>query len=355
MVRRLAARTLLFWTILLSEAAAAPPLAVTNHSDGDLLSCRVALLSGTLDPAAERVVAENLSSSGADRIVSGVAFRGRFKILVPLEIGKNRIALSSENGRIETTLFYRPAVEPVLRLIFFCARDEAALSSRERERIVGRLTTAARLFQTAAFERGTLFGEPGKTFALESDSSGSVTVRFLRGDKTAAEYRRMTQNALFDEIYRETAVHFPDAARNLVLLSFTRFNDAARRSEGVAARGGGNLALVGVTSFALWPESLDAVYPALTDTALRENVRFESAGRETAAGAVSATLGFAFHEIGHAFGLPDRPGDSAPKLDIMNQGFVHFGRIFLVREPGAAEGAAEITPDREPFLEGEGR
>lgn len=337
-------------------AAAGLTPEVVNHADGDVLFCRVALLSGTLDSDSERIVAENLSSRESNRVVAGEAFRGRFKILVPLEPGPNRIALATESQRTLITLFYRPKTEPLLRVIYFQARDEKTPSAEERAAYVGRLATAALLLQSAVAEKSDLFDEPGQTFAVESDAQTQVRVHFVRGAKSSAEYCRMTQNGLFDEIYREIAVQMPfDGARQLVLLSFSRYNDALRRHEGFAATGGGNLALIGVASFEYWPETLADVYPALTDTTGLENARFESAGRDTVAGAVSATLGFALHELGHTFGLPDRPGDLAPKLDVMNQGFVHFGRIFLVKEPawsGAKINNAlmEITPLCEPFL-----
>lgn len=337
-------------------AAADHALEVANHADGDVLCCRVALLSGTLDSDSERIVAENLSSCESNRVTAGEAFRGRFKILVPLEPGQNRIALASESQQTRITLFYRPTTEPLLRVIYFQARDEKTPSADEQAALCGRLATAAFLLQTAIAEKSDLFGEPGQTFAVESNDKTQVKVHFVRGAKFSADYCRMTQSTLFDEIYREIAVQLPfEGARQLALLSFSRYNDALKRHEGIAASGGGNLALVGVASFDYWPETLADVYPTLTDSTGLENARFESAGRDTVAGAVSATLGFALHELGHAFGLADKPGDLAPKLDVMNQGFVHFGRIFLVREPAqsgseSSAQAVEIPPEREPFL-----
>lgn len=341
-----------------------PPLfgqiAVTNLSDGETLSYPLALLEGTTEPGAERIVVENLSSSSGERILTGQAVDGRFKILAPLEPGENRLVLSTENSRLDFSLVRRVSErERFVRLIGLIDPDAPDLTEPEYRVLAGRMATAALLLQTAVAERMSDLGFGRRTFALEPEP-GSIypAVHLLRAARTVSDGRLSESSALFDFIYRETSVRWPDdKARNLVVLNFTRRGDAAASPRFSAASGGGHLALVGFASFGDWPASVGGVYAALTDETPLERgdpSSAESAYRLCRAAAVSTTLGAALHELGHTFGLSDAPED-APKLDWMRQGFVHFDRVFLIEEPASAISPErkKIMPDDEPAFFGE--
>ena len=350
-------------------------IVVTNLSDGETLAYPLALIEGTTEPEAARILVENLSSASGERILTGQAAGGRFKILAPLAEGENRLVLSTERSRLDFSLFCRPERSGrFVRLICLLDQDTPNPSEREYRRLTGRTATAALLLQTTVAERMNDLGFGRVTFRMEWESvsppMGTLAptsetrnltpkVRLMRADRPTAEYRRMTPTALFDALYRETTVRFPgEEAGNLVVLNFARHqNDALPRFDATTASGGGNLALVGFASFEDWPETLGDVYPALTDESPIAHTLAgafdESAYRHTRAAAVATTLGATLHELGHLFGLDDADAGadtSVPKLDFMRQGFVHWDRIFLVEEPASALSAERqnVRPEEEP-------
>lgn len=362
------ATTALLWTVALwgTTSPLLGEITVTNSTDGEEVTYRLALLEGRLDgesAGADRLIAENLSSNEEGRIQTGQTDGTRFKILVPLVLGENRILLSTGSQRREWTLIFRPdGRAPIVRLFYGIDRDTPEPSAVRYAAITRRLATAGLLLQTAVAERENDLGRRRKTFRLETDSNDEIHVRIVRFPKPSSVYARMTRPRLFDEIYRELAVHFPDeTARNLVVLDFAPGDRFPGRSAEVAAQGGGKLAMVGFATFPLWPETFDEILPALTDPSPQDTLGNpidgpESAWRRTRWGAVSTTLGATLHELGHTFGLADAaPEDkTVPELDFMNRGFPHFGRIFLVLESPSAlnQERTPISPESEPAFFG---
>ncbi len=97
------------------------PPRIENFTSGDAISYSVALLRGTA-PGVERgtVVVENLSSSRAARVVRAPVVAGRFKALVELVPGENRLTLAVGERRIDFFLTRRPDDNPrFVRLIYF--------------------------------------------------------------------------------------------------------------------------------------------------------------------------------------------------------------------------------------------
>ncbi|MBR4833190.1 MAG: hypothetical protein IKU86_02500 [Thermoguttaceae bacterium] len=94
---------------------------IENFASGDAISYSVALLRGKA-PGVERgtVVVENLSSSRATRVVRAPVVAGRFKVLVDLVPGENRLTLAVGESRIDFFLTRRPDDNPrFVRLIYF--------------------------------------------------------------------------------------------------------------------------------------------------------------------------------------------------------------------------------------------
>ena len=374
---------LIFFTAsaIAASAVANSPLTVTCPTDGETVETPLALIEGIAPPEAERIVVENLSSDSQDRILAGQTADGRFKILCPLEIGENRLLLATESQRVGITLFYRPKNDsPTVRILWFLDRDTPEPQGDERRKIIGKLDVAARLLQTAAAETGLL--ADGKTFVPEFNADRTVKVRFFRAERSVAEYRRMTDTARFDAVYREIMLNFPaDTARFLVFLPtvsnvaptvggrapaafggkiYSATSGSGQRHVehersfacGGSPLGGGRLALVGFESFDLWPDRPSDIYSALTDSNALKNRDQESGYRQTRAGAVSTTLGATLHELAHTFGRADSPDGILARRDMMNQGYAHFDRIFLVWEPPSAldDRGKGIAPEDEPLF-----
>jgi hypothetical protein len=94
---------------------------IENFANGDAISYSVALLRGTA-PGVERgtVVVENLSSSRTARVTRAPVVAGRFKVLVELVPGENRLTLAVGESRIDFFLTRRPDDNPrLVRLIYF--------------------------------------------------------------------------------------------------------------------------------------------------------------------------------------------------------------------------------------------
>ena len=94
---------------------------IENFTSGEAISYSVALLRGTA-PGVERgtVVVENLSSSRATRVTRAPVVAGRFKVLVELVPGENRLTLAVGESRIDFLLTRRPDDNPrFVRLIYF--------------------------------------------------------------------------------------------------------------------------------------------------------------------------------------------------------------------------------------------
>ncbi|MBP3532397.1 MAG: hypothetical protein J6K25_14670 [Thermoguttaceae bacterium] len=97
------------------------PIRIENFTSGEAVSYSVALLRGTA-PGVERgtVVVENLSSSRPTRVTRAPVVAGRFKVLVELVPGENRLTPAVGESRIDFLLTRRPDDNPrFVRLIYF--------------------------------------------------------------------------------------------------------------------------------------------------------------------------------------------------------------------------------------------
>lgn len=225
--------------------AASPtePPRVENFANGESISYSVALLRGTA-PGVERgtVVVENLSSSRPTRIVRAPVVAERFKVLVELTPGENRLTLAVGDSRIDFFLTRRPDDNPrFVRLIYFVdsTGDEtfatpdfwtppesegAAAGRKATNDFRAKIGTAALLWQTATAERLNDAGYGRRTFSLELDEAGDPIVWTLRGEKTAAEYAALSETERFGAIYREIEASklASEFARYFVSVAFAR-------------------------------------------------------------------------------------------------------------------------------------
>lgn len=244
-------------------------LRIENFTSGDAVSYSVALLRGTA-PGVERgtVVVENLSSSRPTRVTRAPVVAGRFKVLVELVPGENRLTLAVGESRIDFLLTRRPDDNPrFVRLIYFVdstgdetfatpefwtandAKNDAEIGKNGEDKAVlagggpveastetartgektlnnfrTKIGTAALLWQTATAERLNDAGYGRRTFSLELDEAGDPIVWGLRGEKTAAEYAALSETERFRAIYREIEASnlANEFARYFVSVAFAR-------------------------------------------------------------------------------------------------------------------------------------
>ncbi len=257
------------------------PIRIENFTSGEAVSYSVALLRGAA-PGVERgtVVVENLSSSRATRVTRAPVVAGRFKVLVELTPGENRLTLAVGESRIDFLLTRRPDDNPrFVRLIYFVdssgdetfatpdfwttndAKNAGIGQNRGNEAVLtdgatfeasteaaqtgektsnnfrAKIGTAALLWQTATAERLNDAGYGRRTFSLELDETGDPVVWVLRGEKTAAEYAALSETERFRAIYREIEASnlASEFARYFVSVAFARKLGETEATEAVGA------------------------------------------------------------------------------------------------------------------------
>ncbi|MBQ8286350.1 MAG: hypothetical protein IJZ10_08605 [Thermoguttaceae bacterium] len=257
------------------------PIRIENFTSGEAVSYSVALLRGTA-PGVERgtVVVENLSSSRPTRVTRAPVVAGRFKVLVELVPGENRLTPAVGGSRIDFFLTRRPDDNPrFVRLIYFVdstgdetfatpefwtandAKNAEIGQNRGNEAVLtdgatvetstetartgektsnnfrAKIGTAALLWQTATAERLNDAGYGRRTFSLELDEAGDPIVWVLRGEKTAAEYAALSETERFRAIYREIEASnlATEFARYFVSIAFARKLSEIEAAEAVGA------------------------------------------------------------------------------------------------------------------------
>ena len=94
---------------------------IDNYAPDESQSYPLALLQGHVDETTESVVVvENLSSARNSRISRSPIVSKRFKVLIELVPGENRLTVSTGKIRKDLRLFYRKSSNPYfIRLIYF--------------------------------------------------------------------------------------------------------------------------------------------------------------------------------------------------------------------------------------------
>jgi len=323
-------------------AAAAPDkpaaIRVTNFTDGQTLRFTVPLICGKLaDEKLTSVTIVNTSSKRPTRKLTGLAHKGRFKVLTELLAGPNRLVIRAGKSELGMTLHYKPQTNPyIVRVIYFVdksgdTRFQTPLA-KDPQNWRGKLDTAMKLMQGFTAQRLGDVGLGLRTFNLELGRDGKVKVHVLKGRHPAAHYHKLNGHQLYGEAGRELRRQLPHRrARNLVIPAFTRFDPATRRAMAHTALGGGHVALFGGGDLFTWPDSLAGVQPAFMNAERVDHTKFfsDSVGRHTFWANASTTMGAALHELGHTFGLPH----SRDVHDIMTRGHDRLNRFYTLVEP----------------------
>ena len=322
-----------------------PELAVVveNYRDGETQSYPIALLEGTIvGEDSGVVVVENLSSNRRDRISRANAFEGRFKVLIELVPGENRLLLSSGAKSESLTLNYRTSSNPhFVRLVYFVDSSgdltfpqDDSWEPRSKD-FAQKMRVAALLWQTATAESFRKAGLGRRTFTLEFDKEGNVVVWIKRGKKRVEEYLEMSEKDLFRQTRKEILADDGNSlfAKNFAMIAFARREPNNGDVRGRVALGGGGIGILDASTLFAWPDSLESVPTLFSDSSpIPQNYLRDSAYRNARWALASSSLGAGLHELGHAFDL-DHSDDPC---DFMSRGFDMFNRIFTPFEPGFA-------------------
>ena len=306
---------------------------VANLTSGQTVRFPVVLVRGELTDAKLEVVTVTNGSSKW----SGLAGDGRFKVLVELSPGANKLVIAAGGEKANLSLQYKPQTNPyVVRVHYFVDKSGdtrfQTLLKNDPQNWRGKLDTAMKLMQTFTAERLGDLGMGRRTFNLELDDRGRVRVHILKGRRGAEYYRKLTGGQFYAEAGGEIRRQFPhERAKNLVIPAFTRFDPKTGKVGAHTALGGGDLALFGGGDLFTWPDSISQTQAAFMNAAPVDPKKIfsDSVGRHTFWANASTTMGAALHELGHTFGLPH----SRDVHDIMTRGHDRFNRFFTLVEP----------------------
>ncbi|MBM3500280.1 MAG: hypothetical protein FJX74_16610, partial [Armatimonadetes bacterium] len=326
------------------SAVSADGLRVTNLAADETLRYPLALLIGEADAPDGATLTVARRADGAEpRSFTTTVLGGRFKALVELVPGENRLALSAGEAQAGLGLRYTPQTNPYyVRCIYYTDASGNTEYQTEIEGdaqdYAGKLDASMKLLQTFTAETLNDQGYGRKTFNLELDEAGRVRVHVVRGEHSVEYYHARDGGQLYGEIHGHLARTMPDPfAKNVVLMAFTRWDAAGKKALAHTALGGGDMGLFGRGDLFTWPSSVEAIQPAFSDETRVDAARSfdDSAGRSTYWGLAATTLGATIHETGHAFGLPHSPDPFC----IMSRGFDHLNRRFTLVEPPSARRA----------------
>ncbi len=341
-------RSLLIILHLFTCCVSGLALEITNHKTGSTVRYPVVLLRGTCE--GELNVMEGK--------LNAVRSAEKFKVLVPLKLGKNQISLRDDSGVRTFELTYEPQKNLYyVRIIWLTDSSGdtsyATPSDDIPQNYEGRLRTAAQLMQTFTAERMGDLGLGKKTFRLERNPEDhEVVIHTWKGPLSIEEYYALGDTGKYwSAVYQWINKEHPDPfAKNIVLAAFTRKDPQTGKMKGHTALGGGNLGLFGSASIFTWPEELNQTHEAFSNPTFVDpsRVHNDGAGSDTYWGVASTTIGATLHEMGHTFGLPH----CTDGFGIMTRGFDHFHRVFAFNDPPSRRNLRRkaFAPDQEAYF-----
>ncbi len=330
-------------------------LKVENLKDGEELRYSVPILRGALSNDATAISLVNTSSKRSTRDMTGLVYKGQFKILADLVPGTNNLVLKTDkpgDGELAFSLVFKPQTNPYfVRAIYLTDSTgdttyQTPLADDPQD-YKGKLSTALLIMQSFTAERLNDLGFGRRTFKLELDDSGCVVVHDFKCPAPAETYYAMNDQAWYASMASKLAPLYPTKlAKNFVVAAYTRWDPVAKKAKAHTALGGGGQGLFGGASLYAWPRRLQDVQSAFMNPTRvdKEKVMDDSAFRNTFWGVASTTIGACLHEVGHAFGLPH----TREPLDIMTRGFDRFNRAFTFVDPpsGVNKVARDFPPDK---------
>lgn len=346
-------------TVVSWNSTSAGDVTVTNHKHGSTVRYSVVLLRGTLSSGQSEFRIENENAPEHAGKVPIAVDKQRFKALVELSPGKNRLHFFGGDIKLAESfeLDYQPQTNPhYVRLIWMTDRSgktEFATPSPDwPQDHESRLRTAALLMQTFTAERMHQLGYGRRTFRLQRDESGQVVVHTWKGPLSKKEYYEMGDSGRWWNNVRQwiDREHPDPLAKNVVLAAYTRKDARTGEMKGHTALGGANLGLFGSASVFSWPRDIESAIDAFHDTSTFDvtKVHDDSVGRSNIWGLASTTIGATLHETGHAFGLPH----CTDRFGIMTRGFDHFNRAFTFYNPpsGRNKQRVSFSPNQEAYF-----
>ncbi|MBN1818148.1 MAG: hypothetical protein JW828_12370 [Sedimentisphaerales bacterium] len=296
------------------------------------------LVRGRVKSTADQVTVEN----GQD-LHKWPAAGGQFKALVMLNAGENRIRISApKHASTDITVTYSPRkTEHLVRLVYILSADGDGRfqappeEPNDLDSAKKRMALAGLLLQTATAEMMYEAGQGRRTFQLVAEESGLPHVEVLRSSLTTQQARAMAGLQLWRHFREELLAAYPQdqgRVKNVACMSMTWFEPGRRQPYAHTALGADTLALFSTGGMHAWAQDLDEVVKCFSDPRRPEDFGLfdDSAFRNSFWANYATGLGALLHELGHAFGLVH----SGDREGVMERGFDHINRLFMVTEDG---------------------
>ena len=358
-------------------------IVIENVSDGEVLTYPILLIRGKIDNvdavslgeensgsfnSKHSIFLTHTSEAGGSNKESlqtiPVTYFGetiaKFKYLLHLKIGINKISLEYFRIRRSVTIKYEPPYDhhshQVKLLYIVCADSDGKFqspcegneddnkkngqkegqlkASNDIASAKKRISLAGAVIQSILAESLEVHGFGRKTIQFYNESTNQSNKKtddhepypetfLFKSNLSTKEVYSMNQRELWEyhakEIIASEKSDTPDRSINvkyLAIHSATRYcnksrivpkdhSDVLSLTKGYASIGGGDFALLGSGCLFTWPEQLSEVIPTFSNTTEIDVTQFmdDSAYRKTIGGCYATTLGAVIHELGHTFDL----------------------------------------------------
>lgn len=273
---------------------------INNYKNNDTVCYSYILLKGTVltsyTSACNKKDQKVLRFKNGSQNVCSQFHKNKFKCLVDLKIGENRINISYCCYKTELTINFKPRKTEycVVPVYIVCNNHEGDFQAPENEdnsiqSACERIYIGARLIQSLIAEKFYEKGLLRKTFQLESDlypTEPKCRIFYSKLDFEKA--RKMSQGDLWDFFGRELMVSElkNENFKYLAFISCTKYrgekfgphvkthDDIIGLTEAHVALGGGGLAIFGTACLYTWPKKLENVAQSFLNEDLVDKTRF---------------------------------------------------------------------------------
>ncbi|XP_035232882.1 putative zinc metalloproteinase YIL108W isoform X2 [Stegodyphus dumicola] len=318
---------------------------IINYKQDDRLNISLPLIVGEVFPGGDSTI-EILNKALSAESVIWPVLNGRFKVLVHLKPGENKIGFKYKDHILDFNLIYEPLkFKRFIRLVYIkCKDDEGRFQAPPEENnsiysACNRIRLGARMLQTFTGDKIGDHKLQRKTFCLE-ENNGDVICHVFTSSLTLNEAYKLNDEQLWSNFAVElmnSNLRVNNDCKFLAFLSFTRYHnntmspprnykEILQMTKGQVALGGGGLALFGSGCLHTWPENLHEVPWRFGDKRRIDRMQFmdDSANRGWYWACYSTGLGATLHELGHTFDL------GHTKSGIMGRGFDDIYKYFIV-------------------------
>ncbi|GIY43922.1 uncharacterized protein CDAR_611151 [Caerostris darwini] len=318
---------------------------ISNYKNNDVLNLSLPLIIGEIIAAKDSKIIVQNETFNSDSIIWPVV-NGKFKVLVKLKSGENKIKFQYQKFSYYITLIYEPLKNKrYVKLVYIkcrddegsfqapCGEDNSAFSACKR------LSLAAQMLQTFTSDKLKEHSLKSKTFRLEEEKN-QVICHVFTSSLSLAEAYKFNEEQMWSHFAVElmnSKLREGNNCKFLAFLSFTRYDNNLNKpplnhkevlhlTKGKVALGGGGLALFGSGCLHTWPQDLQEVPWRFGDKRKidRMNLMDDSANRGWYWACYSTGLGSTLHELGHTFDLGHTNGG------IMGRGFDDIHKYFIV-------------------------